>query len=72
MLALSSRPWLGYNDMGRYNFVPLSYEALDYACSFSSDQCVEGFCSVAKNSLRILNLERLGEAFNQQVGSSCS
>eukprot|EP00884_Botryococcus_braunii_P014213 jgi/Botrbrau1/22793/Bobra.0132s0119.1 len=67
MLALSSRPWLGYSDMGRYNFVPLSYEALDYACSFSSDQCVEGFCAVAKNTLRILNLERLGEPFNQQV-----
>ena len=33
MLALSSRPWLGYSDMGRYNLVPLSYEALDHASS---------------------------------------
>ena len=33
MLALSSRPWLGYSDMGRYNLTPLSYEALDYAAS---------------------------------------
>lgn len=31
LLALSSRPWLGYNDMGRWEFTPLSYEALDYA-----------------------------------------
>lgn len=31
MLALSSRPWLGYSAMGRYNLTPLSYEALDYA-----------------------------------------
>ena len=31
MLALSSRPWLGYSDMGRYTLTPLSYEALDYA-----------------------------------------
>lgn len=31
MLALSSRPWLGYSDMGRYSIMPLSYEALDYA-----------------------------------------
>ena len=31
MLSLSSRPWLGYSDMGRYNLTPLSYEALDYA-----------------------------------------
>ena len=67
MLALSSRPWLGYSDMGRYNLTPLSYEALDYTSSFASEQCPEGFCAVAKNSLRILSLERLGEAFNQQV-----
>lgn len=33
MLALSSRPWLGYSDMGRYNLTPLSYEALDDAAS---------------------------------------
>ena len=33
MLALSSRPWLGYSDMGRYNLMPLSYEALDHAAS---------------------------------------
>ncbi|PNH05863.1 Splicing factor 3B subunit 3, partial [Tetrabaena socialis] len=31
MLALSSRPWLGYNDQGRFNMSPLSYEALDFA-----------------------------------------
>lgn len=67
MLALSSRPWLGYSDMGRYNLTPLSYEALDYSSSFSSEQCPEGFCAVAKNTLRILSLERLGETFNQQV-----
>lgn len=31
MLALSSRPWLGYSDQGKFNLVPLSYEALDFA-----------------------------------------
>ena len=31
LLALSSRPWLGYSDMGRWQFMPLSYEALDHA-----------------------------------------
>lgn len=31
MLALTSRPWLGFSDMGRYNVVPLSYEVLDHA-----------------------------------------
>ena len=33
MLALSSRPWLGYSDMGRFSISPLSYEALDFASS---------------------------------------
>ena len=31
MLALSSRPWLGYIDQGRYVLAPISYEQLDYA-----------------------------------------
>ena len=34
---------------------------------FASDQCPEGFVAVAKNTLRILTLERLGEPFNQQL-----
>ena len=36
MLSLSSRPWLGYSDMGRYNLTPLSYEALDHASGIGS------------------------------------
>ena len=56
---------------GRYNLTPLSYEALDHSSSFASEQCPEGFCAVAKNTLRILSLERLGESFNQQV-CTCS
>lgn len=31
LLALSSRPWLGYSDMGTWSCMPLSYEALDHA-----------------------------------------
>ena len=57
----------GYSDMGRYTLQPLSYETLDYASGFASEQCPEGFCAVSRNTLRILTLERLGEAFNQQV-----
>jgi splicing factor 3B subunit 3 len=58
--------------MGRYTLVPLSYEALDYASGFASDQCPEGFCAMSKNVLRILTLERLGVAFNQQVTASAA
>lgn len=67
MLALSSRPWLGYSDMGRFNLAPLSYEALDDAAGFASDQCPEGFVSVVKNTLRIITVENVGEPFNQQM-----
>lgn len=66
MLALSSRPWLGYSDQGKFNLVPMSYEALDHAAGFCSEQVPEGFVAVARNTLRVITLERLGEFFNQQ------
>jgi len=65
MLALSSRPWLGYIDAGRFILAPLSYELLEYASSFASEQCPEGIVAIAQSSLRIVTVERLGEAFNQ-------
>ncbi|KAL4425697.1 hypothetical protein ABPG75_009713 [Micractinium tetrahymenae] len=67
MLALSSRPWLGYSDQGKFNLAPMSYEALDYAAGFCSEQVPEGFVAVARNTLRVLTLERVGEFFNQQA-----
>ena len=67
MLALSSRPWLGYSEGGRFTLTPLSYDALDGGAGFCSEQCPEGFVAVAKDSLRVLTLERLGEYFNQKV-----
>uniref|UniRef100_A0A7S0MU40 DNA damage-binding protein 1 n=1 Tax=Pyramimonas obovata TaxID=1411642 RepID=A0A7S0MU40_9CHLO len=65
MLALSTRPWLGYLDAGRFILAPLSYELLEYASSFASEQCPEGIVAIAQSSLRIVTVERLGEAFNQ-------
>lgn len=46
MLSLSSRPWLGYSDMGRYNLTPLSYEALDYASGVSFADSTFIFCDI--------------------------
>ncbi|KAG5533303.1 hypothetical protein RHGRI_027481 [Rhododendron griersonianum] len=65
MLCLSSRPWLGYIHQGHFLLTPLSYEALEYAASFSSDQCAEGVVSVAGDALRVFTIERLGETFNE-------
>ncbi len=43
MLALSSRPWLGYSDQGRFTLSPLSYETLDYAAG--EERCTCCWCS---------------------------
>ena len=40
----------------RYRFDPL-----EYAATFSSEQCPEGICAISGNLLRIISCERLGE-----------
>lgn len=67
MLCLSSRPWLGYIHQGHFLLTPLSYETLEYAASFSSDQCAEGVVAVAGDALRVFTIERLGETFNETM-----
>lgn len=34
---------------------------------FSSEQCPEGFVAVVRNTLRILSVDNVGEAFNQSI-----
>lgn len=67
MLCLSSRPWLGYIHQGHFLLTPLSYETLEFAASFASDQCAEGVVAVAGDALRIFTIERLGETFNETI-----
>lgn len=54
VLALSSRPWLGYSDPQTKGFMltPLDYPALEYASNFSSEQCVEGMVGIETKNLR--------------------
>lgn len=66
VLAMSSRCWLCYYYQNRFHLTPLSYEALEFASGFSSEQCPEGIVAIASNTLRILALEKLGAVFNQQ------
>lgn len=42
VLAMSSRSWLSYYYQSRFYLTPLSYESLEYASGFSSEQCPEG------------------------------
>ncbi|XP_066156832.1 splicing factor 3B subunit 3 [Euwallacea fornicatus] len=65
VLAMSSRSWLSYYYQNRFYLTPLSYESLEYASGFSSEQCPEGIVAISTNKLRILALEKLGAVFNQ-------
>lgn len=62
---MSSRSWLSYSYQNRFHLTPLSYESLEYASGFSSEQCPEGIVAISSNTLRILALEKLGAVFNQ-------
>jgi hypothetical protein len=42
---------------------------LEHAAPFASDQCPEGLVAIVKNTLRILTVDNVGEAFNTQVGT---
>ena len=64
MIALSTRPWLCYNYMSKYMITPLSYEPLEHACSFCSEQCAEGIVGICGSTIRIISPERLNEIFN--------
>ena len=52
VLAMSSRSWLSYSYQSRFHLTPLSYETLEYASSFSSEQCPEGIVAISANTLR--------------------
>ena len=65
VLAISSRTWLSYFYQSRFHLSPLSYDTLEYACGFSSEQCTQGVVAISTNTLRILALEKLGAVFNQ-------
>ncbi|KAF5633815.1 pre-mRNA-splicing factor rse-1 [Fusarium tjaetaba] len=53
VLALSSKPWLGYTDPKRgFTMTPLDCDELESACNFSSEQCEEGVILIGANFLR--------------------
>ncbi len=57
VLALSSRPWLGYSDPQTLGFMltPLDYVGLQYAWTFSSEQCAEGIVGIQGQNLRYVS-----------------
>ncbi|KAL5604474.1 hypothetical protein BROUX41_002443 [Berkeleyomyces rouxiae] len=71
VLALSSRPWIGYADPLSKSFMvtPLSYVDLEWCWNFSSEQCEEGVVGIQGQSLRIFSIDRLGETLIQKSTS---
>ena len=67
VLALSSRPWAAYNHQFSLVTSPLAYQVLEHGCSFASEHCPEGIVAIAGNTLRILSLDKLGDAFNAEA-----
>ena len=57
VLALSSRPWLGYSDPQTKGFMltPLNYVDLEWGWNFSSEQCPEGMVGIQGQSLRYVS-----------------
>ena len=58
VLALSSRPWMGYTDPLSRSFMmtPLNYEDLEWSWNFGSEQCEEGMVGIHDNYLRSVHL----------------
>jgi splicing factor 3B subunit 3 len=57
VLALSSRPWLGYSDPVTRQFMltPLNYPSLEWGWNFSSEQCTEGMVGIQGQNLRYVS-----------------
>lgn len=65
ILAISNKPWLNYIHKYKFHLVPLSYDFMELASSFSSPQCLEGIIVTASNVLRIISLENICNTFTQ-------
>ena len=57
MLALSSRPWLGYahSETKTFMLTPLDYGRMDWGWSFKSEQIPEGMVGIFGEALRYAN-----------------
>jgi splicing factor 3B subunit 3 len=54
--------------MGKYMVSPLSYDSLYHATAFCSERCTSnGLVAIAENSLRIVQVDRLGEIFTSKT-----
>lgn len=68
VLALCTRPWLGYIHNRSMQLNPLlGYDALEHAHSFSSDQCPEGVVAIRGASLVIFTVDKLDDKLKAET-----
>ncbi|KAI9057487.1 hypothetical protein FKP32DRAFT_1615311 [Trametes sanguinea] len=67
VLALSSRTWLNYTYQNMMHFIPLIYENLESAWTFSAELVPNGFIGVSGSVLRIFHITKLGSKLKQDV-----
>ncbi|KAJ9476414.1 Pre-mRNA-splicing factor RSE1 [Pseudozyma hubeiensis] len=65
VMALSTRTWLSYTYQDRLQFVPLIFDALDHAWSFSAELCPEGLIGIVGSTLRIFTIPSLASKLKQ-------
>lgn len=67
VLALSTRPYVGYNLHGRFHFQAMSYDTLESASYFTTEALPEAIVAVAGSTLRIIAADKLGQPFNAKT-----
>ncbi|PWY97250.1 putative splicing factor 3B subunit 3 [Testicularia cyperi] len=65
VMALSSRSWLSFSYHARLQFVPLIFDTLDHAWSFSAELCPEGLIGIVGSTLRIFTIPSLATKLKQ-------
>lgn len=66
LLACTNKSWLVYTHQSRCHLSPISFEAFEFASSFSSPQVSEGIVAISGSTLRVLTIEGLGDIYNQR------
>lgn len=66
LLAMSTRPWLGYVLRGQSHLVPLALPMVSAAAPFSSEQCPAGIVVLTESTLRIVMVESLEDRLTRQ------
>eukprot|EP00917_Polyrhabdina_sp_WS-2016_P013711 GHVP01030037.1.p1 GENE.GHVP01030037.1~~GHVP01030037.1.p1 ORF type:complete len:1239 (+),score=229.74 GHVP01030037.1:2261-5977(+) len=66
-MCLCVKPWIGYTMNGQFHLSPLQYDQLDFATSFSSEACPEGFVATSGKNLRIFRCTQYGTPFSESI-----